>query len=112
MIPVGIGFVNFIESDSAQKAGCDCLGMIGLVTGKRNNPMAIAAIALLPGNSNHHAAPKSHLSQDSSKIEIQIVPAKYTSWYTDNPNSSATSLRNAKPLSQAAKPRLARPFAL
>ena len=46
MIPVGIGFVNFIESDSAQKAGCDCLGMIGLVTGKRNNPMAIAAIAL------------------------------------------------------------------
>ena len=43
MIPVGIGFVNFIESDSAQKAeNCDCLGMIGFVTGKRNNPMAIA----------------------------------------------------------------------
>ena len=42
MIPVGIGFVSFIESDSAQKAGCDCLGMIGFVTGKRNNPMAIA----------------------------------------------------------------------
>jgi hypothetical protein len=34
-------------------------------------------------------------------LQKSIFPAKYTSWYTDNSNSSATSLRNAKPLSRA-----------